>query len=179
MPKSCSSVFCSPRLPLTTTTFSIFAWRHIFHRHFPSLIDDDDRALRDLSVDSTMTSPLLCDHHPAYLAVSWLELLCDLFLRVVQSQAIEEDDTLGTRLFRYRCCAAAVACIVLTKIHGAPVPTSWTDRGPIYTLKQTHNVHLLATFRLHGFILSSLSSENPKFYRIFNSAILRWRHLAA
>ena len=41
------------------------------------------------------------------------------------------------------------------------------------TLEQTHNVHLLATFRLHGFILSPLSSENPKFYRIFNSAILR------
>ena len=33
-----------------------------FHQHFRSLIDDDDRAaLRDLSADSTMTSPLQCD----------------------------------------------------------------------------------------------------------------------
>jgi len=76
--KSCSSVFCSPRLPLTTTTT-------FFHQHLRSQIDDDDRALHDLSTDSTMTSPLLCD--TAYLTTSWLELLCDLFLHVVQSQA--------------------------------------------------------------------------------------------
>jgi len=31
-----------------------------------------------------------------------VELLCDLFLPVVQSQAVEEHDTLTTRLFRYR-----------------------------------------------------------------------------
>jgi len=39
-----------------------------FHQHFRSLIDDDydNRALRDLSADSTMTSPLLCDK-PTYL----------------------------------------------------------------------------------------------------------------
>ena len=39
-----------------------------FHQHCRSLIDDDDRALRDLSADSTMTSPLLCD--TAYLSAS-------------------------------------------------------------------------------------------------------------
>jgi len=70
-----------------------------FRQHFRSLIaDDDDRALRDLSADSTMTSPLLCD--TAYLSVSEAELLCDLFHPVVQSQASEEQDTLTTRLFR-------------------------------------------------------------------------------
>ena len=63
-PRSCSSVFWSPRLPLTTTTFSIFrTTAYFFHQLFRSLIDDDDddRALRDLSADTTMTSPLLCD----------------------------------------------------------------------------------------------------------------------
>jgi len=41
-----------------------------FHQHFCSLIDDDDddRALHDISADSTMTSPLLCD--TTYLSVS-------------------------------------------------------------------------------------------------------------
>jgi len=40
-----------------------------FHQHFCSLIDDDnDRILHDLSMDSTMASPLLCD--TAYLSVS-------------------------------------------------------------------------------------------------------------
>ena len=55
-----------------------------FHQHFRSLIDDDndDRALYDLSADSTMTSPLLCDI--AYFLLA--ESLCDLFLPVVQSQ---------------------------------------------------------------------------------------------
>jgi len=74
-----------------------FARRHIFYQHFRSLIDDDDDdcALRDLSADSTttVTSPLLCD--TAYLSVSRMELLCDLFLPVVQSQTLEEHDTLG------------------------------------------------------------------------------------
>ena len=41
---------------------------NFFHQHFLSLIDDDDCALYDLSADSTMTSPLLCD--TAYLSVS-------------------------------------------------------------------------------------------------------------
>jgi len=35
-----------------------------------------------------MTSPLLCD--AAYLYVSRMELLCDLFLPVVQTQALEK-----------------------------------------------------------------------------------------
>ena len=74
-----------------------FARRHIFYQHFRSLIDDDDDdcALRDLSADSTttVTSPLLCD--TAYLSVSRMELLCDLFLPVVLSQTLEEHDTLG------------------------------------------------------------------------------------
>jgi len=39
-----------------------------------------------ISADSTMTSPLLCD--TAYLSVSWLELLYDLFLPVIQPQAV-------------------------------------------------------------------------------------------
>jgi len=56
--------------------------------------------LDDIGADSTMTSPLLCD--TAYLSDSRVELLCDLFLPVVQSQAVEEHDTLTTRLFRYR-----------------------------------------------------------------------------
>ena len=48
------------------------------HQHFRSLVDDDDdRALQDLSADSTMTSPLLCD--TAYLSVSRMESLSDLF----------------------------------------------------------------------------------------------------
>ena len=59
-----------------------------FHQHFRfPIYNDDDRALHDLSADSTMTSPLLCD--TAYLSVSWVESLCDLFLPVVQSQALE------------------------------------------------------------------------------------------
>jgi len=73
------------------TTFSIFrTTTFFFHQHFRSLIDDDDddRALCDLSADSTTTSPLLCD--AAYLYVSRMELLCDLFLPVVQSQALEK-----------------------------------------------------------------------------------------
>ena len=37
--KSCSSVFCSPRLPLTTTTFSIFCTTtYFFHRNFRSSV---------------------------------------------------------------------------------------------------------------------------------------------
>jgi len=41
-----------------------------FYQHFRSPIsdDDDDRALHDLSVDSTMTSLLLCD--TVYLSIS-------------------------------------------------------------------------------------------------------------
>ena len=41
-----------------------------FHQHFRSLIDDDDDdlGLHDISGESTMTSPLLCD--TAYLSVS-------------------------------------------------------------------------------------------------------------
>ena len=77
------------------TTFSIFRTRTFFHQHFRSLIDDDDDR-----TDSTMTSPLLCDK--AYLSISLLKFLCDLFLPVVQSQALEEHNTLTTRLFRYR-----------------------------------------------------------------------------
>jgi len=46
-----------------------------------------------------LSSLLLCD--TAYLSVSWLELLCDLFLPVVQSQALEEHDTLTTCLYTY------------------------------------------------------------------------------
>ena len=67
--------------------------RFFARRHFRSLIDDDDddRALHDISADSTMTSPLLCD--TTYLSVSWIESLCELFLSVVQSQAVEEHDT--------------------------------------------------------------------------------------
>ena len=42
---------------------------YFFHQRFRSLVDDDDdRALHDLSADSTMTSPLLCD--TTYLSVS-------------------------------------------------------------------------------------------------------------
>ena len=35
-----------------------------------------------------------------HLSVSWMELLCDLFLPVVQSQAVWGHDTLATHLFR-------------------------------------------------------------------------------
>jgi len=68
--------------------FLDFSHDDIFsHQHFRSLIyDDDDRALHYLSADPTMTSPLLCDR--AYLSVTWVEWLRDLFLPVVQSQAI-------------------------------------------------------------------------------------------
>ena len=46
-----------------------FARPHFFHQQFRSLIyNNDDRTLYDLSDDSTMTSPLLCD--TAYLSVS-------------------------------------------------------------------------------------------------------------
>ena len=42
---------------------------NFFHQHCRSLAyNDDDLALRDLSADSTMTSPLLCN--TAYLSVS-------------------------------------------------------------------------------------------------------------
>jgi len=47
--------------------FDFFARRHIFSSTF-SFSNDDNRALRDLSLDSTMMSPLLCD--TAYLSVS-------------------------------------------------------------------------------------------------------------
>ena len=40
-----------------------------------------------------MTSPLLCD--TAHLSVGSVELLCDLYLPVVQSQAVEEHDSLN------------------------------------------------------------------------------------
>jgi len=55
--KSYSSVFHSPRLPLTTT-FSIFRiTTYFFRQHFCSLTyNDDNRALHGLSTDSTMTS---------------------------------------------------------------------------------------------------------------------------
>jgi len=78
---------CSPRLPLTMMTFSICRTTTYFHQHLRSLIyNDDDRALHDLSADSTMTSPLLCD--TAHLSVGSVELLCDLYLPIVQSQAV-------------------------------------------------------------------------------------------
>jgi len=49
--------------------FLDFSHYDIFHQHFRSLTyNDDDRTLHDVSADSTMTSPLLCD--TAYLTVS-------------------------------------------------------------------------------------------------------------
>jgi len=69
-----ASFFCSPRQALTTTIFSLFC------QHFHSLTDDNC-ALRPVSADSTMTSLLLCH--------TFVESLCDLFLPVVQSQAID------------------------------------------------------------------------------------------
>ena len=65
------------------------------------IYNDSDRALHDISprADSTMMSPLLCD--TAYLSVICLELLCDLFLPIAQLQAVEEHNTLVTRLVRY------------------------------------------------------------------------------
>jgi len=96
-------VFCNPDCRWRRRVFRFFSHDDIFfHQHFRSLVkdDDDDRALYDLSADSTMTSPLLCD--TAYLDVSWVESLCDLFLPVVQSQAVQEHDALTTHLFGYR-----------------------------------------------------------------------------
>jgi len=93
-----------------------FARRHIFHQHFRSLIyNDDDRALHDISADFTMTSPLLCG--TAYVYVSWMESLCDLFLPVVQSQAVEEHDSLDNTPFQlqlfslFRIVAVCVFCL--------------------------------------------------------------------
>jgi len=38
----------------------------------------------------------------SYTYLSWVEPLCDIFLPVIQSQAVEEHDTFTTRVFRYR-----------------------------------------------------------------------------
>jgi len=40
-----------------------------------------------------------------HFAAGWMELLCDLFLPVAQSQAVWGHDTLATRLFRDRYAA--------------------------------------------------------------------------
>jgi len=54
--------------------FLDFSHNDLFYQHFRSLIDDDDdddRALHDVSADSTMTSPLLCDTPYSYLLAEW------------------------------------------------------------------------------------------------------------
>ena len=58
-----------PRTAADNDDFVDFSHDDIFfHQHFRSLIyNDDDRPLHDISADSTMTSPLLCD--TAYLSV--------------------------------------------------------------------------------------------------------------
>jgi len=71
-----------------------------FHQQFCSLIyNDDNRALHDLSTDSTMTSLLLCDK-PTYLFAYWS---CYATPFSSSSHRSSRDTTaLATRLFRYR-----------------------------------------------------------------------------
>jgi len=87
-----------------------FAWQHIFGQRNCSLIDDDDCALHDIN---TAWMPLWHHCDTTYLSVSWLELLCNLFLPIVQSYAVEEYDTLVTRFFRYRL----LWCLSLSLLH--------------------------------------------------------------
>jgi len=87
-----------------------FAWQHIFGQRYCSLIDDDDCALHDIN---TAWMPLWHHCDTTYLSVSWLELLCNLFLPIVQSYAVEEYDTLVTRFFRYRL----LWCLSLSLLH--------------------------------------------------------------
>jgi len=71
------------------------------HQQFRSLIyNNDDRALHDLSADSTMTSPLLCDK-PAYQSADWS---CYATSFSPSSNYMPSRDTtaLATRLFRCR-----------------------------------------------------------------------------
>ena len=59
-----SAELCFLQPPAATDDDNIF-----FRQRFCCLIyNDDDRALHDLSTDSTMTPPLLCD--TAYLSVT-------------------------------------------------------------------------------------------------------------
>ena len=78
------------------------------------------------SADSTMTSLLLCD--TAYLSVSWLESLCDLFLPVVQSQALEERDTLGNTPFQIQIIITAMAARVYLGRRGWLRTSRWHQR---------------------------------------------------
>jgi len=82
------------RLPDDDDDFLDFSHDDIFfHQRFHSLI------YNDLSHFAWYKRGFHCDVTAAILSVSWLELLCDLFLPVVQSQALEEHDTLGSTPF--------------------------------------------------------------------------------
>ena len=104
-----AAVFCSPDCRWRRRLSRFFARRHIFSSTFSFSDITTTIALCMIyrSADSAMTSSLL--HDTAYLSVSWLESLCGLFLHVVQSQALEEHDTLGNTQYNaqyteYRQC---------------------------------------------------------------------------
>ena len=71
-----------------------------FHQHFCSLIyNNDDRTLHDISVDSTMTSPLLCDK-PTYLLAGWSRYTISFSL--LSNHRLQSNTTALTAcLFRY------------------------------------------------------------------------------
>ena len=97
-----------------------------FYKHFPSLIYNvDNCALHDLSADSTMKSPLLCD--TAYLSVSWMESLCDLFHPIVQSQATEEHDSWQHAFSDIDHLSMVFAVLVVWCSHCCP--SSWACPG--------------------------------------------------
>ena len=93
-----AAVFCSPWLPLTTTTISIFARQHIFSstvsfsnwRRRQSRFAWSKRAFHCDVTAAMWYSLLICQ----------LKSLCDLFLPVIQSQAVEEHDSLGNTPFQ-------------------------------------------------------------------------------
>jgi len=61
--------FLQPPTAADDDDFLEFSHDDIFLQQFRSLTyNDDDRALHDISADSTMTSPLLCD--AVYLSFS-------------------------------------------------------------------------------------------------------------
>ena len=74
------------------------------------VVDAAIRALLPATTSCLHSCHAWCNNHDSvellrycrHLAVSWLELLCDLFLPVIQSQADWEHDSLATRIFRDR-----------------------------------------------------------------------------
>ena len=141
--------FLQPPTAAGDDDFVDFSHDDIFSSTFSFSIrrrDDDNHASRDTSADSTMTSSLLCD--TAYLSVSWLQLLCDLFLPVpvVQSQAVEEHDTLTTRLLRYRSKLSRLDTniLVFQKNHEIALSSVWYS-DILFWAKYAYHVLLINT----------------------------------